>query len=296
MASALLKLLGVLAGAYGLLLLLLYAFQDRLLYFPIRELAATPRALGLDYEDVHIVTEDGVRLHGWFVPAPAPRATVLHLHGNGGNISHRLERVALFQRLGLDALLIDYRGYGQSEGKPGEQGTYRDALAAWRYLTETRGAASTAVIVHGESLGGAIAAWLAARTNPAALVLESSFTSAAALGAEVYPWLPVRLLARHRYPTEAHLAAVRAPVLVIHSRGDDIVPFAHGEALYAAAAEPKRLLEIRGDHNAGFLVSRAQYLAGYQAFLDRALPAPAARERESAEGRATPSSSPGAST
>ena len=271
MAASLLKLVAGIALAYGLLLVLLYLYQDRLVYFPLRALDATPGALGLAYQDVHLTTEDGVRLHGWFVPAPDARATVLHLHGNGGNISRRLERLAAFQRLGLDALLIDYRGYGQSAGRPNEQGTYRDALAAWRYLTGNRGLAPESIVIHGESLGGAIAAWLAARTEPGALVLESAFTSAVELGAAAYPWLPVRLLARHRYPTRTHLGRVRAPVLVIHSRDDDIVPFAHGEALYAAAPAPKRFLEIGGDHNAGFLSSRERYLADYDAFLTSVL-------------------------
>lgn len=271
MGGALLRLIAGIAAGYGLLLLLLYAFQDRLVYFPVRELAATPGALGLEYEDVRLTTEDNVRLHGWFVPAPEARATVLLLHGNGGNISHRLERVALFHRLGLAVLLVDYRGYGASEGRTHEPGTYRDALAAWHYLTGARGLAPGSIVIHGESLGGAIAAWLAARTDPGALVLESSFTSAVELGAEVYPWLPVRLLARHRYPTASYLARVRAPVLVIHSRGDDIVPFGHGEALHAAAPGPKGFLEIRGDHNGGFLLSLDAYRAGYDAFLRRVL-------------------------
>jgi len=266
-----LSILVVLALGYGALLLLVYAFQDRLVYFPFRELAATPRALGLDYEDVRLTTEDGVRLHAWLVPAPAARATVLHLHGNGGNISHRLDRIALFRELGLNAFLVDYRGYGLSEGRPSEEGTYRDALAAWRYLTEERGVSDASIVIHGESLGGAVASWLAARTRPAALIVESSFTSAVDLGAEVYPWLPVRRLARFRYPTAAHLARVRTPVLIVHSRDDEIVPFRHGEVLHAAAAEPKRLLVIRGDHNAGYLRSRAEYLAGIDAFLNETL-------------------------
>lgn len=255
------------ALAYGLILLLVYVFQDRLVYFPTSTLVAAPRAIGLDYEDVWVTTEDGVRLHGWFVPAPAARATVLHLHGNGGNISHRLERIALFRRLGLAVFLIDYRGYGRSDGRPSEEGTHRDAQSAWRYLTETRGLAPSSIIIHGESLGGAVAARLAAETAPLALIVESSFTSAVNLGAEVYPWLPVRWLSRYRYPTAEYLARVRAPVLIVHSREDEIVPFRHGAALYAAAPEPKQLLEIRGGHNDGLLLSREPYVAGLDRFL-----------------------------
>lgn len=259
------------AFGYGLLLLLLYVFQERLVYFPTRDLMATPGALGFDYEDVWLTTEDGVRLHGWFVPAPAARAVVLHFHGNGGNISHRLERIALFRRLGLDAFLISYRGYGESEGRPSEAGTYRDARAAWRYLTETRGTDPANIVLHGESLGGAVASWLAAQTTPGALIVESSFTSAAKLGGEVYPWLPVRWLARYTYPTEEYLARIRTPVLVIHSRADEIIPFHHGQQLYAAAHDPKRFLEIGGGHNDPLSAKGARYLTGTDAFLRAAL-------------------------
>jgi uncharacterized protein len=234
-------------------------------------LDATPRTIGFDYEDVHITTEDGVKLHGWFVPAPSARATVLHFHGNGGNISHRLEYIALFRQLGLNAVLIDYRGYGQSEGRTTEAGTYRDARAAWRYLTETRGLAPANIIVHGESLGGAVASRLAAETAPAGLIVESSFTSAVNLGAEVYRWLPVRWLARYTYPTMEYLRRVRVPVLVVHSRDDEIIPFHHGQALYAAAQAPKRFIEVRGGHNDGVSARGGQYIAGFRAFLLLAL-------------------------
>lgn len=186
------NILLTIAIAYALIVVVVYAFQNRLVYFPVRNLDATPRALGFDYEDVWVTTEDGLRLHGWFVPAPSARATILHFHGNGGNISHRLEYIALFRKLALNAFLIDYRGYGQSEGRPNELGTYRDARAAWRYLTDRRGLAPATVILHGESLGGAVATWLAAQTKPGALILESSFTSALDLGAAAYPWLPIR--------------------------------------------------------------------------------------------------------
>ncbi len=252
---------------YGLIVLLVYFVQDRLIYFPLHKLETTPDKHGFAYEDVWLTTEDGVRVHGWFIPAPAARATVLHFHGNGGNISHRIERIGLFRRLGLNVFLVDYRGYGRSEGTPSEAGTYRDARAAWRYLTHTRGLAPTAIILHGESLGGGVASWLAAEETPRALIIESSFTSAAQLGAEVYPWLPVKWLARHPYPTIEHIARVRAPMLIIHSRDDEIIPFHHGERLYAAAREPKQFLEIRGGHNDGFIVTGSRYLMGLEAFL-----------------------------
>lgn len=260
-------LLLALGLGYSAICLILWGTQDRLLYFPERELALTPRTYQLDYEDISLSAEDGVRLHGWFVPAPRSRATVLFLHGNGGNISHRMEKIAIFRKLGLDVLIVDYRGYGKSEGSPEEQGTYRDARAAWKHLTEARALPAARIIIYGESLGGAVASTLAAEHAPRALIVESSFTSAADLGQELYPWLPVRWLSRHRYDGRAAIARVRAPVLVIHSRQDEIIPFHHGEKLFAAANEPKRFVEIRGGHNDGFLTSGAQYVEGIDAFL-----------------------------
>ena len=256
---------------FSVVVLLAYALQDRLVYFPTRELEATPRALGLGYEDVRLTAEDGVRLHGWFIAAPVARATVLFFHGNGGNISHRLERVAIFRQLGLNAFLLDYRGYGRSGGRPSEEGTYRDARAAWNYLTETRGLAAAGIILYGESLGGAVATHLAAERTAGAVIVESSFTSILDLGAEVYPWLPVRWISRYDYPSAQNLARVDAPVLVIHSRQDEIIPFHHGQALYAAAHEPKAFLEIRGGHNDGPQAYGSQYVEGLDSFLRQAL-------------------------
>jgi len=260
--------LGALLVGYGGIVVLVWAVQDRLVYFPERTLWATPRALGVGYEDIALTAEDGVRLHGWYVPAPKARATLLFLHGNGGNVSHRLEKIAIFLRLGLNVFIVDYRGYGASEGRPDEEGTYRDARAAWKYLTGTRALPASAIVMYGESLGGAVALNLAREHTPRVLIVDSSFTSVPALGAEVYPWLPVRWISRFRYAGEEAIANVRTPVLVIHSRTDEIVPFRHGERLYAAANEPKRFLPIRGGHNDGFLASGAEYADGIGAFLD----------------------------
>lgn len=255
------------AASYLALLGLLYAFQGQLVYFPMREIVATPRDRGLDFEDVYLETEDGVRLHGWFVPAAPERAVLLYFHGNAGNLSHRVERTKVFHDLGLSVLALDYRGYGRSEGRPSEEGTYRDARAAWRYLAETRRIAPDRIVLFGRSLGAAVAARLAVEAAPRALILDSAFTSAVDLGAEVYPWLPVRLLARYRYPTRENLKQVNRPALIVHSRNDEIVPFHHGEALYAAANPPKAFLEIAGGHNDDFFVHDRRYADGLDAFL-----------------------------
>ncbi len=270
-------ILGVLATAYVVLLIGLFLFQSRLVYFPEvgRELSATPRDAGLEYEEVRLNTGDGENLHAWFVPVPQPQGTVLLFHGNAGNISHRLEYLSMLHRLGYSSFIFDYRGYGKSSGRPSEQGTYRDAEAAWHYLTVVRNIEPRRIALLGESLGGAVAAWLASRQQPGALVLASVFISVPDLGAEIYPFLPVQLLARFDYNTRAYLQNVEAPVLIAHSREDDIVPYRHGQALYKAAHEPKTFLEMRGDHNNSFLFSQEIWVRQLSAFLNRYVGNPA---------------------
>ena len=263
------SLLAGLGLAYVLLLLAACGFQHRLLYFPQLGLDddTTPAALRLPYDDARIPTADGEWLHAWFVPAPDARATAVLFHGNAGNISHRLQWLPMFRQLRLSALLVDYRGYGTSTGKPSEDGTYADADAVWKYLTATRKIPPERIVLIGESLGGAVAAHLAARTTPAALVLHSAFTSVPDLAAELYPFLPARLLSRFDYDTRAALAEVRCPVLVIHSRDDDIVPFEHGRRLFESAPGPKRFIELRGSHNGSFVFMRPDWVLAFDAFL-----------------------------
>lgn len=259
------------AIAYAVILLLVYLYQPRLVYFPQveRELALTPRSAGLDYEDVNLVAADGVKLHAWWVPAREARGTVLVLHGNAGNISHRIGYATMFNRLGYSVLLFDYRGYGKSAGHPSEEGTYRDADAAWQHLTTVRGIKSREIVIVGESLGGGVASWVALKYPPRALVLASTFTSVPDLGAQIYPWLPVRLLSSIQYNTLERMPQIAAPVLIAHSRTDDIIPYAHGEALFAAARDPKELLALSGGHNDGFLYTREEWIAAVGAFLKR---------------------------
>ncbi len=262
------------AGAYGALLLALYLGQASLLYLPdipARALQATPADIGLAYETVWLDSADGVRLHGWYLPHAEPRGTLLFFHGNAGNISHRLDSLRIFHGLGLAVLIFDYRGYGQSAGVPDEEGTHQDALAAWRHLTETRGIPPARIVLFGRSLGAALAAWMAGRERPGALILESAFTSVPELAADLYRWLPARHLARLHYATRDYLAGVGCPVLVVHSPEDEIIPFEHGQALYQAARPPKEFLQLNGDHNMGFLLSGEYYVRGLDAFLGRHL-------------------------
>jgi len=261
-------------AAYVAVLVYLYLAQSHKIYLPdlpTRELRASPADIGLPYENVWLHTDDGLQLHAWYVPAEGERAAVLYFHGNSGNISQRLDTVRIFHNLKLSVLLFDYRGFGRSEGRPSEEGTHRDALAAWNYLAQQRRVAPQRLVLLGRSLGASMAAWLASQRPAAALVVESTFTSVPDLAAEFFWWLPARRLARFRYATRDYLTAVHCPVLVAHSPEDEIIPYRHGEALFAAAAEPKQWLRLRGNHEDGFLLSGEHYVRGLDSFLSRHL-------------------------
>jgi uncharacterized protein len=266
------RLMAVFALCYVIIVAAAYCLQGRLLYFPLRDIEATPAAIGCAFEDVYFQTEDGIQLHGWYIPAPEARATVLFCHGNAGNISHRLDSIRIFHGLGLNVFIFDYRGYGRSSGRPGEQGTTLDALAAWHWLAEVKGADPVRLIIFGRSLGAAVAAGLACTRRAAAVILESAFTSCPDIGAELYPWLPVRLIAKYRYATIEKVASLTVPVLIVHSPDDEIVPFRHGCALFDACVQPKYFMEISGGHNDGFLLSGNRYVRGLDSFIGSAVP------------------------
>jgi len=264
-----LKFVLIIVASYGLLLAVVYFMQDRMLYLPNvagRTLAMTPIEVGMDYQDVSIDTADGVTLHGWFIIGRSSQV-LLFFHGNAGNISHRLDSIRQFQKLGLSVLIIDYRGYGQSGGSTTERGIYRDTDAAWRYLTEDRGISASDIVIFGRSLGASAASWLAAKHQPRALIVESSFTSVPDIAEELYPWLPARWLSRFSHATGDYVRDFRCPVLVVHSRDDEIIPFHHGESIFASANEPRTLLVIRGTHNDAFLRDERAYIEGVRTFL-----------------------------
>jgi len=246
---------------------LLYVQQPAMIFFPSSTLSSTPADWGLAHQDVDFAAVDGVPLHGWYIPRQGARRVVLFLHGNAGNISHRGDSVAVFHDLDLDVFIFDYRGYGRSGGKPSERGLYDDARAAWRYLTEEKGIVARNIVIFGRSLGGVVAAKLASEVKPGVVIIESAFSSARDMARAVFPVLSHITLLRYEFNAADYLNRVRAPVLVIHSPDDEIIPFALGEHLYQAANEPKAFFELHGDHNNGFLLSQPDYSLKLQRFL-----------------------------
>jgi fermentation-respiration switch protein FrsA (DUF1100 family) len=248
--------------------------EPRFLYHPNREIEQTPDKLGLKYENINLTTSDGVNINGWFLPGEnlaeddqQTRLTVLFFHGNAGNISHRLEKVGIFRDLGVDTFIIDYRGYGRSEGQPNEQGTYHDAQAAYEYLTQQRKLKPRSIVVYGESLGSAIAADLAGKVEVRGLVLEEGFTSTANVGQEMFPFFPVHWLVRNKYDTIDKLPRIHVPLLIFHSRDDEVINFSHSQRLFAAANEPKQFVELHGSHNDAFEASALTYRAALSKFF-----------------------------
>ena len=261
----------------GLLLVgsLVWWLQPKLVFRPFPEMVATPADWGMAFEEVWLRTADGVRLHAWFLPAPEPReagpGTLLFLHGHAGNISHRSTSLAIFRDLGLDVLVLDYRGYGRSDGRPDEQGLYRDASAAWDWLTKERGYAPGDLVIFGRSLGAAVATQLASETDPGGLILESGFSSAREASRAIFPLLSWLVLNRYDFDSARALRTVDSPVLVLHSPDDEIIPYALGRKLFVAAREPKQFVTLRCGHNYGFLASQPDSERALEAFL-RSLP------------------------
>jgi uncharacterized protein len=250
-------------------------FEHRQVYAPEPFVAGDPEPAQcglIPYEDVFFKASDGVKLHGWFFPAPqgSPRAqlALLVFHGNAGNICHRAEFIQTWRELGANVFIFDYRGYGRSEGEPSEAGTYLDGEAAVDWLVQ-RGFAPGRIVLLGKSLGGGVASEVALRRAVGGLILQNTFTSVSDVGSELFPFLPVRLVGRIKYATIKKLPRINAPVLVMHSRGDTFIRFHHAEKNFAAANEPKMFWEIDGSHNGTLEAGRARYLEGLEQFFLR---------------------------
>jgi len=249
--------------------LFIYFYQTRLIFQPSQELTSTPADQGLAYVDAAIRTRDGVMLHGWFVPHTTPSGTVLFLHGNAGNISDRPLTLARLHEMRLNVLMLDYRGYGHSRGSPSAQGTFADARAAWDYLINYQDLQPSEIIIYGRSLGGAVAIELGSHTQPRAVIIESTFTSIADMAADIYPYVPTRLLLRHKYPSIETLATINSPVFIAHSEDDELIPPSHGQRLLQLAAEPKQFYRLTGSHNQAFVESGQVYYDALRQFIDR---------------------------
>lgn len=246
--------------------------QDNILFIPSKELTSDPSALGLEYSEHWIDTRDQEKLHSWFIPAENARYTVLFFHGNTGNISTRMDTIQIFNELGLNIFIIDYRGYGKSSGVPSEAGSYIDGDASWSYLVNQLNIDPETIIIFGRSLGGGIATNLATRHPSTGLVLESTFSTITAVAKDVYPLIPVSLIIRSRYPNIDNIRQINCPLLVIHSTEDEYIGFHHGQALYNAynprsTQAHKHFVAISGAHNDGFFTSREQYIQGISEYI-----------------------------
>ncbi|MEK6799899.1 MAG: alpha/beta hydrolase [Planctomycetota bacterium] len=258
-------------AGYVLVVILVGVWQRHLIYFPSRELEGTPGDVGLAYEDVSFTAADGVKLAGWYVPHATATATVLIFHGNAGNVSHRLHKLKVLHGLGYNSLIIDYRGYGRSDGEPSEGGLYLDAQAAWNHLVESRGESPSRIVVLGRSLGGAVAIDLASRRRPAALVVESSFTSLVDVGKFQYPFLPVAWILRDRFESIDKIGRVDCPKLFLHGQSDDLIPLSMAQALFDAASPPKLFVETPGDHNESGFTYAPVYAKALATFITNVL-------------------------
>lgn len=243
--------------------------ERRFIFFPTREVPAAPTQLRLPYEDVYFTTEDGLRLHGWYLPGSRD-ITWLWFHGNAGNIGHRAPELALVHhRLGPNLFIFDYRGYGRSEGQPSERGTYRDARAALQYLRGRAGLVPEKIIYFGSSLGAAVAVELATVRSPLALILVAPFASISDMAQLIFPLLPVHWLTRGSYNSLSRIPRVRCPLLVLHGAEDDTVPLSQGRKLFEAANPPKQFQVIPGAGHDELLASGgATSLVALASFLD----------------------------
>jgi hypothetical protein len=248
-------------------------FEDRFIYHPARD-GPYDRKLDFPLTFHSLTAADGIKLEGCHSAVAGARGTVLWLHGNGGNIAYCLDGISELRSLGVSVFVVDYRGYGRSEGSPSEEGLYLDAEAAYRFMVERLGVPPSRIVILGRSLGGAPAIHLASKVDCAGLVVQSTFTSARAMAPVRMPYLPWLWLAvRTDFPNEERIAEVRAPKLIIHSRDDESIPFRMGRALHDAAPEPKEFFELSGfRHDDPRLRQSPEYHARLRAFFDRVLP------------------------
>lgn len=263
-------LIPVLVGAF-------YYFYPKIenffIFYPQKAFDFEPESFQLEYRDAYFTTQDGKTLHGWFFPGQKDHPVILHFHGNAGNISHRLDLIRHFVEKGLPVFIFDYRGFGKSQGRPSEQGLYRDGLAAYDYLVQREGILPGKIVLHGHSIGAAVAVEVALNRSVGSVIMESAFTSTRDMARAMplfflfSPFLPANFNNLEKVP-RLHL-----PKLIIHGDKDEIVPFSMGERLFAAAPEPKQFLRVEGaGHNDTYVVGGRSYLDSIEQFAEKSEP------------------------
>ncbi|MEN8263981.1 MAG: alpha/beta hydrolase [Nitrospirota bacterium] len=262
------KAILIIIAALLLLFLFIRFLEYKSTYYPFTSIEYTPRDIGLDYEDLTFTTKDGTRISGWFIPSESSRAVIIFCHGNGGNISYRLEKIMMLNRLNLDVLIFDYRGFGMSEGRPSENGFYLDTEAVYEYMVNDRKVSPRSIIGYGESLGGAVIIDLASKQKLGGIIVESSFTSVPDMAKKVAPFIP-GFVYKSRFDALSKIKDIDLPKLIFHSVNDEVVPFEHGERLFNNAGEPKKFVKMQGDHNDAFLVSKDLFMTEIDLFIGR---------------------------
>jgi fermentation-respiration switch protein FrsA (DUF1100 family) len=241
--------------------------ENAFIFFPQRTFDFAPGSFGLAYEDSFFTTEDGKKLHGWFFPGEKGQPVILHFHGNAGNISHRLDLVQSLVRKGLSVFLFDYRGFGKSEGRPSEKGLYMDGMAAYDSLVRTRGIVPGSIVLHGHSIGAAVAVEVALKRSVRAVILESTFTSTKDMARTMPVFFLLSPLLPASYNNLEKVPHLRVPKLVIHGEEDEIVPFSMGQKVFEVAADPKFFHPVpNAGHNDVFLVGGERYFELFAGF------------------------------
>lgn len=261
------KIALLLAGAAILFFGYIKYIENHAIYFPEKEIKTSPSEIGLPFEEIFLQTKDKIRIAGWYIPGNPGKNTVLILHGNAGNIADRLEKIELLAKLGVNVFIVDYRGYGKSSGRPCERGFYLDARAAYDYLVREKKIGPDKIILYGESIGGAVAVKLASEAKVAGLIIEGAFSSGRDLAGVIYPFLPSFIFA-DSYNSNSRVGLVEAPILVMHSRQDEVVPYRLAEKLFNSIPDRKTFVELKGSHNGAFLQSAGKYTSSIKEFIE----------------------------
>jgi len=241
------RALRVAALAYVGVIVLLMLLENWLVYHPIKATNHWEPPPCADIQDVELTCTDDTCIHGWWLPSTGAKSALLYFHGNAGNLSWRGKSVVkLRDHLGVSVLIVDYPGYGKSQGRPSEHGCYECADTAYNWLVDHEGIAPENILIYGKSLGGGVAVDLARRKEHRALILVKTFTSATEVGGQMFPWLPVRWIMRNRFASIDKIKDCKRPIFLAHGDIDEIIPYELGKKLYEAAGEPKQFMTMPG--------------------------------------------------